>query len=115
MESKTSELKEQFLKIYWAETSSDDVFNWISNTLESYSAQYREENERLKIQASNYAYQMDLAKRERDTAERRLAELEAEIAALRGHKSCSLSCSPGDWFGKCVTNGCNTEKKETTG
>ena len=39
----------------------------------------QEENERLKIQASNYAYQIDLAKRERDKAEAEMESLKSFI------------------------------------
>lgn len=45
--------------------------------LESYSAQYREENERLKIDLVNEALKTSRQNRQ-------IAELEAELAALRG-------------------------------
>ncbi len=41
----------------------------VNDFIDAITEELRKENETLKIQASNYAYQMDMAKRERDKAE----------------------------------------------
>jgi hypothetical protein len=74
-------------------------------------ASLREENEKLKVQASNYAYQMEMAKRERDKAESdndRLREIVKEIFRLpeneEYHERFQLSAKGRDLYKALQSN-----------
>jgi ppGpp synthetase/RelA/SpoT-type nucleotidyltranferase len=90
MENKTSYSLQEFLDDNLDKSAKEvrTIFmeGWIAalmhvkvNYKEKATEELMKENEALKIQASNYAYQMDIAKRERDKAEESNKELVEDL------------------------------------
>lgn len=78
MDTKAQEQKPDWttLRKYWKDgfqrafnDGCDRVWDDYVTLLQSENLRLTEENERLKIELSNYAYQIDRAKRDRDKAE----------------------------------------------
>lgn len=73
--------KEEILQHHYVHDKGLNNPDYVLNAMQEFSdqenAELRRELEKLKIDASNHAYNCDLAKRERDKAERELSELKA--------------------------------------